>query len=168
MFPRYSLHPIEQSELAEERGEPEPLVPEPAPRPRRVLLAEDDYEMRRLLADALRRDGYEVTEAVDGLRLLGQLHSPLHYGLRADVDLIISDIRMPGVDGLEVLSGLQTYDGAPPMILITAFGDRNVHAEANRLGAVALFDKPFDLDDFRLFVRRLVPPKTRDPGTAAA
>jgi CheY-like chemotaxis protein len=156
--------------MAEERCEPEVLHPEVAPRPRRILIAEDDYEMRRLLVAALRRDGYEVTEADNGLRLLSQLYSPLHYGIRADVDLIISDIRMPGVDGLEVLSGLQSYDGAPPVILITAFGDRQVHAEANRLGAVALFDKPFDLDDLRTFVRRLVPPRNGapDPLTGAA
>ena len=118
----------------------------------RVLVAEDDVEMRRLLAQSLRKDGYDVTECSDGFRLLDKLgdrlvapevlkHEP------ADYDLIISDIRMPGVTGLSVLEGTQMFEGFPPMILITAFGDEETHAQAEQFGAVAVFDKPFEFED---------------------
>jgi len=130
--------------------------------PARVLLAEDDGEMRALLARALRGDGYDVVECPDGFRLLEQLGSLLLSPevLGADptpFDLIVSDIRMPGVTGLSVLEGLQLFEGLPPMILITAFGDAQTHAAAQRLGAVAVFDKPFDVDDLLAQVRQTAP-----------
>ena len=89
-----------------------------------VLLAEDDTEVRRLLAQALERDGYDVIAVSNGatlLRLLDLARSPLS---RSELpDLIISDVRMPEVGGLEVLAKLQQVQSAPPVILITAFGD---------------------------------------------
>lgn len=125
-------------------------------RPARVLLAEDDAALRRLLADKLRKDGYVVEEAESGLELLTRLGIQ-----RGAFDLVISDIRMPGVSGLEVLEGLRNgYEPgswAIPVILITAFGDPETHAEAARLGAV-IFDKPFDVDDLRTCALNLVGP----------
>ena len=114
----------------------------------RVLLAEDDDEMRALLAMALRKSGYEVVECSDGIGMLLQLGAfllPDEFE-KEPVDLIISDIRMPGVSGLEVLEGKPTNRDFPPMVLITAFGDAQTHALANKLGAAAIFDKPFDVD----------------------
>jgi DNA-binding response OmpR family regulator len=116
--------------------------------PYRVLLAEDDYEMRVLLAMALRKAGYEVVECSDGMGLLTHLAAFLLPDelAREPVDLIISDIRMPGVTGMEVLEGKPEKQAFPPMILITAFGDAETHALADRFGAAAIFDKPFDMD----------------------
>lgn len=125
----------------------EPLAHAQAPR---VLIAEDDEHLRRLLASTLRRDGFEVIEAWDGAELLGWIGSLLlHPQDGRQVDLIISDVRMPLVTGLDVLARLRRVDWVTPVILITAFGDETVHAEAKRLGAVAVFDKPFDLNDVR-------------------
>lgn len=118
----------------------------------RVLLAEDDREMRALLASALRRDGYEVIEAHSGFNLLEEMGVLLQHGEAAPVDLIISDQRMPGFLGLEILSGLRQAGWSLPFILITGFGDRETHEEARRLGATAVFDKPFDLDELRAAV----------------
>jgi len=131
----------------------------PAPR---ILLGEDDLEMRALLAEALRSKGYTVVECADGMNVLQQLsyvilspevsaRDPEHY------DLVVSDIRMPGVTGLSILEGVQLFEGFPPMILITAFGDEETHAAAKRLGAAAMFDKPFDLDDLLRKVEELAP-----------
>ena len=72
-------------------------------------------------------------------------------------DLIISDIRMPGITGMTILDGVQLFEGFPPMILITAFGDEETHAEAKRLGVAAIFDKPFDLDELLRKVVELAP-----------
>lgn len=129
---------------------------------RRILLGEDDAEMRSVLAEALRSKGYTVVECTEGMSLLAQLSSlllsPEVAGRDPDhFDLIISDIRMPGVTGLSILEGVQLFDGFPPMILITAFGDEETHAEASRLGVAAMFDKPFDVDELLGKVQELAP-----------
>jgi DNA-binding NtrC family response regulator len=122
-------------------------------RPLRVLLAEDDSEMRRLMVVILRRNNCEVIEAKSGSQLWELIdHGALGTPSEPQVDLIISDVRMPGMSGLEVLSSLRSQHDVTPMILITAFGDTDTHAEAYRLGALAVFNKPFDLDDLRMLV----------------
>lgn len=128
--------------------------------PFRILLAEDDKEMRSLLALMLRKEGYQVRECMDGLSLLDMLSSFfLPDEERENFDLIISDIRMPGVTGMEILLGANELDDFPPIILITAFGDKETHMQAERLGAVALFDKPFDIDEMLEKVRATLPPR---------
>jgi CheY-like chemotaxis protein len=129
------------------------------PRVRRILLAEDDLEMRRLIADTLRRAGYEVIEARNGGELLDQLTGWLVDDQRpVPFDLVISDQRMPGFTGLGVLEGLRAFAGAPPFILITAFGGSEFAAEACRAGARAVLDKPFELPDLLATVARLIGP----------
>jgi DNA-binding response OmpR family regulator len=119
----------------------------------RILLAEDDADMRSLLATALRRDGYQVIEVVDGVALLERLgKSVLGRADGGSVDLIIADIRMPSLSGLDVLTRFRRAAGTTPFILITGFGDAGTHLEAARLGAAAVFEKPFDLDELRLAV----------------
>jgi DNA-binding NtrC family response regulator len=113
---------------------------------RRIVVAEDDREMRRLVRAALMRDGYLVEEASDGPRLLVQV-------VAADppIDLVISDHCMPASSGLQVLAGLRDAGWTLPFILVSAFGDRNVRSEAERLNAIFL-DKPFELDVLRVIV----------------
>jgi len=124
-----------------------------------ILLAEDDKEMRSLLALMLKKEGYQVCECTDGLSLLDMLASFfLPSEEHEHFDLIISDIRMPGVTGMEILMGSNELDNFPPMILITAFGDKETHLQAERLGAVALFDKPFDIDEMLKTVRTILLP----------
>jgi DNA-binding response OmpR family regulator len=125
------------------------LTAKPVHAPPRVLVAEDDADMRRLVAETLRKDGYEVSSVSDGGRLLVTL---LHeFGERggADLaDLIVSDIRMPICTGMQILEQLRAAHWRIPVILMTAFGDAATRAQAQTLGAV-IFDKPFDLDDLR-------------------
>ncbi|WP_224369125.1 response regulator [Hyalangium versicolor] len=134
--------------------EPEPRLEEPL----RILLAEDQPQMRSLLRGALRRDGYEVIEAEDGPSLLRALVSGLLAEQSRAPDLIITDVRMPGFTGLEVLARLRSEEWNTPVILITAFGDEALHAEAARLGANRVLDKPFELEDLRGAVRELLKP----------
>ncbi len=112
----------------------------------KILLAEDDYEMRRMLAFRLRKAKYEVIECRDGYQLLDHMGNPVFEGQPDDFDIIISDIKMPGITGLEVLEGIYQSEWFTPMILITAFGDKETHAKAEALGAAAFFDKPFDIE----------------------
>ncbi len=123
----------------------------------RVLVAEDDREMRSLLSLSLKQGGYDVVECRHGTELLDHLKPTSEAGDKS-IKLVISDIRMPGLSGLAALASLNHDAGAPPVILITAFGDADTHREARRLGAVAFFDKPFELEDLLSKVRQLVPP----------
>jgi DNA-binding response OmpR family regulator len=122
----------------------------------RVLVADDDVEMRRLVAESLRRDDYEVTEESDGGRLLVRVASVYSADRTIDrFDLIVSDIRMPVCSGLEILKGLREAHWKTPVILMTAFGDEETKEYAERLGAL-LIDKPFKMDVLRLVVRGLL------------
>jgi two-component system, response regulator, stage 0 sporulation protein F len=118
-------------------------------RPARVLIADDDAEMRAMIAATLRRDGYDIVEAPSGAALLEEVSMLLFGGEAVPVDVIISDERMPGMLGSEVLAGLRDSHWPTPFILITGFGDRQTHQRALSLGARAVFDKPFDLDELK-------------------
>ena len=121
--------------------------------PRRVLLAEDDPAMRALLVCRLRRAGLEVVEARNGTEALQRLAQLRLETPGIAIDVVISDIRMPGCDGLKILASLQQKAPCVPVILITAFGTMATHVEAHRLGAYAIVDKPFDLEDLTTLVR---------------
>jgi CheY-like chemotaxis protein len=113
-----------------------------------VLLAEDDMEMRLLLSLALQKEGCSVIECKDGLNLSAQLEPLLNGKNEVEYDLIVTDIRMPGVSGLEVVQDLTGLPGCPPMVLITAFGDAETHERGRQLGVAAVLDKPFEIEDF--------------------
>jgi len=123
--------------------------------PDRVLLSEDDDQMRDFLALALRRQGYEVTTCADGIALVDHIGAVLASQEDA-YGLVISDIRMPGLSGLEFLRGTTGWQGIPPVILITAFGDEETHARARRLGAKAVLDKPFETEELLAKVREVL------------
>jgi CheY-like chemotaxis protein len=101
----------------------------------RILLAEHDHHLRRLIALVLRHDGHFVVEANDGGKLLDVV-AALLLDHRRHYDLIVSEQRLPGIQGLSALSALRTAGDATPFVLITA--DPEVKAEASRLGAVVL------------------------------
>ena len=124
----------------------------------RVLLAEDDYEMRRLLTWSLHKQGYQVTECKDGNALMKKLESSVPYEGIQTFDLIISDIRMPGSTGLQVLENGRAIEKFPPMLLITAFPDDETREKARQLGAVAVVEKPFDVTALLDEVRQILIP----------
>jgi CheY-like chemotaxis protein len=128
-----------------------------APRARTILLAEDHDDLRALLADALRAEGFGVIECPNGLELVERLVAGLESGAPG-FDLVVSDVRMPGVTGLSVLEGLSDWDEIRdlPMVLITAFGDARLHALARHFGAVSLLEKPFEMAALIHVVRRAI------------
>ena len=132
----------------------------------RVLVAEDDDELRWLITRTLRKSGFEVIEARDGSALLDRAgEMMLHDHTLSGIDLIVSDIRMPGWSGLDVLAGLQHAGVRIPMVLITAFGDDKTHQQADRLGAVAVVDKPFDMEQLCDVVLTSIQWKSRPPAS---
>lgn len=129
--------------------------------PWRLLVAEDDKEFRGLLTTALRSDGYEIVEVATGFELLDALmKSPLATNGHA-FDLVISDVRMPGMSGVDALAKLGHGANAAPVVFITAFGDDEVHEQAKRAGAIDVLDKPIDIDDLRTFVAEFLAGRTR-------
>ena len=119
-------------------------------------MADDDAEMRRLVAESLRKDDYEVVEESDGGRLLVRIAAIFAFERTVDpFDLIVSDIRMPVCSGLDILKGLRDAHWATPVILMTAFGDDETRQRAEALGAL-LFDKPFQMGALRAVVRSLL------------
>lgn len=131
-------------------------------RPPHILLAEDTDEMRAVIAMRLQQQGYSVTECADGAELLSRLGIYLHPETVEEppqspkYDLVISDVRMPGVFGTSIVEGASECPLFPPTILITAFGDDETHEKARRVGVAAIMDKPFDMSDLLEKVRTVI------------
>ena len=123
----------------------------------RVLVVDDEQEMRSLLDDYLRSEGYEVirnASALDALELLARGGKLGPESGEGDIDLIISDIKMPKLDGLEFAARLQILRPEIPVILITAFGSIETAIEAMKRGAFTYIVKPFKLAEMRVNVDR--------------
>ena len=116
------------------------------PRKRRLLLAEDDPDLRNLLALRLRRAGYEVVEAADGAELLSLVESSVWHHDRDPFMAIVSDVMMPDVSGVDALAGRRWGGWTTPVILMTASRDQRIREDARTLGAAAVLQKPFDTD----------------------
>jgi DNA-binding NtrC family response regulator len=101
---------------------------------RQILLAEDDAALRRMLRRILEEAGYEVTAVEDGLAAMARLQRPF--------DLVITDLRMPGADGLQVLEFAHRRWPSVPVIVVTAFGSIPGAVDAMRLGAFDYLSKP--------------------------
>lgn len=129
-------------------------------RPPRILVAEDDDEMRSLVAEALVRDGYDVLSVGDGGGLIARVADQLNHPERGGFDLIISDVRMPVTNGLSVVEALRRVGCKVAVIMMTAFGDDHLRRRVHELDAV-FFEKPFAVDDLRHAVYRLVPNRNR-------
>jgi two-component system response regulator PilR (NtrC family) len=110
-------------------------------------VADDERSIRELLRIVLRREGYEVQVAENGGQALGLLE-------RQPVDLLISDISMPDMSGVDVLRAARTLNPDLAGIMITAFASTETAVEALRLGAYDYVTKPFDVDELKLVVRK--------------
>ena len=112
-----------------------------------VLVVDDEPSMREMLSIVLKREGYDVVLADCGKAAVEILrHRP--------VDLLISDIRMPDMNGVDVLRAAKQIDAAIVCIMITAFKSTESAVEALRLGAHDYLDKPFDIEQLKKKVRR--------------
>ena len=111
-----------------------------------ILVVDDEKNTREGLARALRGD-YEVAEAENGLRALEWLETQA-------ADVVLSDLRMPGLDGMALLARLLARDPRPVVILLTAYGNIETAVEAMRRGAYDFLAKPVNLDRLELLLKR--------------
>ena len=107
---------------------------------RLAIVADDDDDARYLVATALRKAGFGVSEAVDGLELLS-----LAAGVDFSQWLVVSDIGMPGCDGISVTQTLRGRAPNVPIVLITAYTDSETRRSALGAGADRVLHKPLDL-----------------------
>jgi two-component system, NtrC family, response regulator PilR len=115
--------------------------------PPRVLIVDDESSLREMLRIVLKRDGYEVLTADGGCSALDLLR-------REPVDLLLSDIRMSDVSGVDVLKAAKELHPEIVVFMMTAFASTETAVEAMRLGAVDYFTKPFSMDELRLKIRQ--------------
>src|SRR5687768_3829238 len=113
----------------------------------RILIVDDEPSMREMLRIVLRRDGYDVLIAENGKQAIALLQ-------RERVDLLLSDIRMPDVTGVDVLRVAKEANRDIVAFMMTAFASTETAVEAMRLGAVDYLTKPFSMDELRLKIGR--------------
>ena len=113
----------------------------------RVLVVDDEVKMRRLLEMSLKNMGYEVVMASDGMEALA-------FCDEAPFDLILTDLKMPRMDGLQLLRSLRERGEDVPVIVLTAFGTIETAVEAMKLGASDYIIRPFEMETVELAVTR--------------
>lgn len=118
----------------------------------KILIIEDEKNMREILKILLEGEGYDVVEAPDGRTGIEQLRKDIY-------DLIITDIKMPGDDGFAVLREAKEVSPETLVIMITAFGTTESAVEAMKLGAYDYIHKPFKIDEIRLVVKNALEKK---------
>jgi nitrogen regulation protein NR(I) len=118
-----------------------------APEKKQILIADDEPNLRRVLSAQLVRDGYDVHAVEDGQKALEVLEE--HH-----IDVVISDLRMPKLDGLALLKHIVDDHPDVPVIMITAHGTVDTAVEALKLGAYDFVTKPFDKTEFRNVVAK--------------
>ncbi|MFD1708720.1 response regulator [Siminovitchia sediminis] len=113
----------------------------------KVLIVDDQFGIRTLLDEVLQKEGYEIFQAANGLQALDVTE-------KHDPDLVLLDMKIPGMDGLEILSKLKEIKADIKVIIMTAYGEKDLIEKTKELGALAHFSKPFDIDEIRSAVRK--------------
>lgn len=115
-----------------------------------VLIVDDEDNLRRVLSVQLSRSGFETLTASDGIKALKILEK------RPDVAVVITDLKMPGMDGVELLKNIRQLNSRLPVIILTAFGTITSAVEAVKSGAFDYMEKPFDKQALSVMVKKAV------------
>ncbi len=119
----------------------------------RILVVDDEESIREFFEIMLRREGYEVVTAGNGKQALDLLKSQ-------GMDLVISDIQMPEMSGMELLTKVKDIDPETVVVMITAFGSTETAVEAMKLGAYDYIQKPFKIDEVKIIIRQALEKRT--------
>ena len=119
----------------------------------KLLIVDDQYGIRILLNEVFQKEGYQTFQAANGYQALDivEKHSP---------DLVLLDMKIPGMDGIEILKRLKAINAEIQVIIMTAYGELDMIQESKDLGAITHFAKPFDIDEIRDAVRKNMPQST--------
>ena len=112
---------------------------------KKLLIVDDQNGIRMLLMEVFNSEGYDTFQASNGKIALEivRKHAP---------DLLLLDMKIPGMDGLEILKHVKSIDSSIKVIMMTAYGELDLIKEATDLGALMHFTKPFDIDEMRIAV----------------
>jgi DNA-binding response OmpR family regulator len=121
---------------------------------KRILVVEDDAEMRSLLKDFMEQEGIEADSVEDGSQAFRKL-------AREKFDLVVTDIRMPGLSGLDILPGLKQIQPNIAVIAITAFGSEEVRSRALEKGADGYLEKPLQLEELKKLIHQMILTKSK-------
>ncbi|MGD6794059.1 response regulator [Metabacillus indicus] len=116
----------------------------------KILIVDDQYGIRILLNEVFQKAGYQTYQAANGFQALEIVdkHKP---------DLVLLDMKIPGMDGIEILKRMRVVEPDIRVIIMTAYGELDMIQEAKDLGALTHFAKPFDIDEIRDAVRKYLP-----------
>ena len=114
-----------------------------------LLIVDDQAGVRRLLYEAFSDEGFRVETASSGMEALLKVSDKFPL-------LILLDIKMPGMNGLETLDELLKIIPQTPVVMMTAYGELDIVAEAKRRGVKHYINKPFDLDEIRYLIKGLL------------
>ncbi len=117
------------------------------PAKQQILVVDDEANLRRVLVAQLARDGYEVHSAADG-------ESALAFLKEHHIDLVVTDLRMPRMNGMDLLRAALREDPDIPVVILTAHGTVDNAVEALKTGAFDYISKPFDQNEVRMIVRK--------------
>jgi len=113
----------------------------------RVLVVEDDRAMRLLLKESLKNKGYYIEEAVSAEQALEKIKSE-------SFDLVIMDVKLPGISGIDAIGKIKDTDPDTIIIVMTAYGSKDIALKAIREGAYDYFSKPFRIEEMEIVVER--------------
>lgn len=122
----------------------------------KILIVDDQFGIRILLNEVFQKEGYNTFQAANGLQALDIVK-------KHDPDLVLLDMKIPGMDGIEILKRMKMIDPDIRVIIMTAYGELDMIQEARNLGAITHFAKPFDIDDIREAVRSNLPTDLNQP-----
>lgn len=115
----------------------------------KILIVDDQYGIRILLNEVFQKEGYQTFQAANGFQAIDIV-------VNDKPDLIVLDMKIPGMDGIEILKRVKQIDKSIKVILMTAYGELDMIQEAKQLGALMHFAKPFDIDELRNAVRKQI------------
>lgn len=118
----------------------------------KILVVEDEKSMRAILQMFFENEGFNVSTASDGIEALSMIEEDIF-------DVIVTDIKMPKLDGMELLKKVKEISPATMVIMITAFGTKESAIEAMKIGAYDYINKPFNMDELRIIVKRALEKK---------
>jgi DNA-binding NtrC family response regulator len=114
-----------------------------------ILVVEDKESMAAMLKETLESEGYKVVSAGDGLE-------GINYLKEGKIDLVLTDLKLPQKDGIEVLTASKEENQLRPVIIMTAYGSVETAVEAMKRGAVDFIAKPFDTDHLLMLIKRAI------------
>lgn len=112
---------------------------------KKILIVDDQNGIRILLMEVFNVEGYQTFQASNGKLALEIVR-------KESPDLVLLDMKIPGMDGLDILKHIKQIDSSIKVIMMTAYGELDMIKEATDLGALTHFTKPFDIDELRLAV----------------